>query len=62
MMIRIDIDESTHARLDALARGVALPVSDIVRTLSHASAEDLRRLDLRRVMREAAEREPVETA
>ncbi len=56
MMIRIDVDEGTHERLEALARGVDLPVSDIVRSLSHASAEDLRRLDLRRVMREAAER------
>ena len=55
--MKLDIDKGTAARLDALARGVGgLPVSDIIRSLSHASAEDLRRLDLRRVMREAAER------
>ncbi len=60
--MELDIDKGTAARLNALARGVGLPVTDILRTLSHASPETLRRLDLRRVMREAAEREPVETA
>ena len=54
-MKTITIDEGTHRRLEVLARG--LPVGDVVRSLGHASAEDLRRLDLRRVMREAAERE-----
>ncbi len=52
-MIRIDV-EGTHARLEALARGVDLPVSDIVRTLSHASAETLRRACLAPVFMRAS--------
>ena len=54
-MIRIDVDEGTHARLEALGRRVGLPVGDIVRTLSYAKFEVLMQLDVRRVMREQRE-------
>lgn len=57
MMVRIDVDESTRDRFEALAHEAGLPVCDTVRTLSHASSEVLRRLDLRRVMAEERERE-----
>ena len=41
MMIRVDIDEATHDRLEAVARLVDLPVGDIVHTLSYAKFEML---------------------
>ena len=56
MMIRIDVDQGTHKRLEALGCLVDLPVCDIVRTLSYASSEVLRQLALRRVMSEQRER------
>ena len=44
MMIRVDVDEATHDRLEALARLVDLPVGDIVHTLSYAKFEMLLQL------------------
>ena len=57
MMTRIDVDEGTHARLEALAQQVGLPICDVVRTLSHTSCEGLRRTELRRTMSEHEQRE-----
>ena len=56
MMVQIEIDEGTRGRLEVLAREIGLPVCDVVRTLGYASREDLRRLDVRRVMAEERER------
>lgn len=55
-MIRIDDDQGTHERLEALARLVDLPVCDIVRTLSYARFEALLQLSASRVMSEERER------